>query len=858
MSYLLKNSFFFFVSLFLSYQVLAQTLTVNPSNAEVGTQQSFELSYALEGAGLRDFQAPSLSDFRIVGGPNQSQSIQFVNGSVSRSVTLSYVLQPKRTGTFTIAPATATTDNGKTVRSGKATIKVIQGSRSQPQAQRPSSPFGNMPPFGFPPNMPQPAPSAPQTTTTPRVWLKAIVDQSKVYQGQQVTVTYRIFTNVDVLSYNLDNAASFTGFWVEEITTPQNRQNTIINGESFTTVDLKKYALFAQRSGILTIDQIGGKAEVRIADPNAGFFGSFGQTETINLKSDTTTVQVLPLPQPQPTDFTGGVGSFSAQIQTDKQTLAANESFKLQLRVAGEGNTKLISQPNIEFPASFEHFDPQVTENVTNAGDAIVGNKVFEYTIVPTETGNFEIPAIKFSYFDPKEQQYKSIEQPAIQLQITPSATASTNENQLSEANTNLALQSPTKPLLQYALYWFAWALPLAFFAFRWIKSKLNPTVAPNPALVLQQQAAATALAQINKAQLALASNNTRLFYEQMQQTLRQYVSHKFGLSVGWAKDDATKQLKIANVSDNNIAKLWQLLDQCENNAYLPNIAHTASDQLSTQAQQLLQDIENDTQTESPQKQKMPKAAALGFCLMMYAAQLFAADSSQQMQQALSLYNNAQYTQAAVMYEAILKTEQQSAALYYNLGNCYYRLKQTAPAVLNYERALQLSPNNANIQHNLTLANERVTQKTDVLPQLTIMQVWLRCCNLLNTNAWATIALLFMWIWAAFILQKKALLNKQLATQKRFINIPNLLLLASLWSVVAAYTLYYQQYVQQFAIVNKPEIIVRELPTETSPSVVELSAGAKVNVLDSHADWWQIQLGSGQKGWIEGKNLVPI
>ena len=100
--------------------------------------------------------------------------------------------------------------------------------------------------------------------------------------------------------------------------------------------------------------------------------------------------------------------------------------------------------------------------------------------------------------------------------------------------------------------------------------------------------------------------------------------------------------------------------------------AHTASDQLSTQAQQLLQDIENDTQAASPQKQKMPKAAALGFCLMMYAAQLFAADSSQQMQQALSLYNNAQYTQAAVMYEAILKTEQQSAALYYNLGNCYF------------------------------------------------------------------------------------------------------------------------------------------------------------------------------------------
>lgn len=856
MSYLLKNSFFFFVSLFLSYQVLAQTLTVNPSNAEVGTQQSFELSYALEGAGLRDFQAPSLSDFRIVGGPNQSQSIQFVNGSVSRSVTLSYILQPKRTGTFTIAPATATTDNGKTVRSGKATVRVIQGSSTQ--AQRPSSPFGNMPPFGFPPNMPQPAPSAPQNTTTPRVWLKAVVDQPKVYQGQQVTVTYRIFTNVDVLSYNLDNAASFTGFWVEEMTTPQNRQNTIINGENFTTVDLKKYALFAQRSGTLTIDQIGGKAEVRIADPNAGFFGSFGQTETINLKSDTTTVQVLPLPQPQPTDFTGGVGSFSAQIQTDKHTLAANESFKLQLRIAGEGNTKLISNPSIEFPASFEHFDPQVTENVTNAGDAIVGNKVFEYTIVPTETGNFEIPAIKFSYFDPKEQQYKSIEQPAIQLQITPSATANTNENQLSEADSHLSLQSPTKPLSQYALYWLAWALPLAFFAFRWIKSKLNPTIAPNPALVLQQQAAATALAQINKAQLALANNNTRLFYEQMQQALRQYVSHKFGLSVGWAKDDAAQQLKTANVSDNNIAQLWQLLDQCENNAYLPNIAHTASDQLSTQAQQLLQNIENDTQTASPPKQKMPKAAALGFCLMLYAVQVLATDSNQQMQQALSLYNNAQYAQAAVMYEAILKTEQQSAALYYNLGNCYYRLKQTAPAVLNYERALLLSPNNTNIQHNLALANERVTQKTDVLPQLTIMQIWLRCCNLLNTNTWATIALLFMWIWAAFILQKKALLNKQLATQKRFIAISSVLLLISLWSVGAAYTLYHQQYVQQFAIVNKPEIIVRELPTETSPSVVELSAGAKINVLDSHADWWQIQIGSGQKGWIEGKNLVPI
>lgn len=852
-----KNIFFLLFTLLIPCHILAQTLSVNPSNTEVGIQQSFELSYALEGAGLRDFQAPSLSDFRIVGGPNQSQSIQFVNGSVSRSVTLSYYLQPKRIGTFTIPPATATTDNGKTLRSGKTVVRVVQGNAAQPQAQRPSSPFGNMPPMGFPPGMPQPqqqAPAAPQVSATPRVWVKAVIDQPKVYQGQQLTVTYKIFTNTDVLSYNLDNAASFTGFWVEEMNTPQNRQNVTINGENYTTVDLKKYALFPQRSGILTIDQIGGKADIRVADPNGGFFGMFGQTQEVNLKSDTAVVQVMPLPQPQPADFTGGVGSFSAQVQTDKNTLAANESFKLQLRVAGEGNTKLISNPTVEFPASFEHFDPQVTETVSNAGDAIVGNKIFEYTIVPTETGNFEIPSIKFSYFDPKEQQYKSIEQPAISLQITPSAVTNTNDNrQLSEPDTHLSLHSPTKPLLQYAIYWLVWALPLAFFAFGWIKAKLNPRVAPDPILLRQQQAAATALAQIDKAQIALAANNSRLFYEQIQHALRQYVSDKFGLSVGWAKDTATPKMQAANVSDQNIEKLVELLTHCENNAYLPTFAPTVSDQINVQVMQWIKDVENDTKAASATPQKMPKVAIWGV-LLLFAIALFAADNSDKMQQALDLYNKNEYAQAAVIYENLLKTDQQSAALYYNLGNCYYKLKQTAPAVLNYERALLLSPSNAHIQHNLLLANQQVLQKADTLPRLFIVQVWLRFCQLLSSNIWAILAVLFVWLWA--ILVKK---NTFLSTPKRLYKALHIcLLLASFCSLGASYTLYKNTYLTQFAIVNKPLGSIRELPSETSALVVELSAGAKLNLLNSQADWWQVELSSGQKGWIEGKDLWRI
>ena len=277
---------------------------------EVAVGEQFRLIYTVN-AQANGFKAPSIRDFSIIVGPNQStsSSMQIINNQVTRSIEYSYtfVLQANKEGTFTINPASVNVD-GKSRQSNPVTIKVVKGSPQQGNDNQGT------------------AQSAPDISSK-NLFVKASVNKNSPYQGEQVIVTYKIYTRIPVSEYSVTKIPALTGFWTENLmkdNTPLKQYRETINGAEYVVAEFKKDALFAQKSGKLkiapleldVIAQVERKTKrARTNDPffdnffNDSFFGSAYQNVRKTLYSNSIILNVKPLPVTgKSNDFSGAVG----------------------------------------------------------------------------------------------------------------------------------------------------------------------------------------------------------------------------------------------------------------------------------------------------------------------------------------------------------------------------------------------------------------------------------------------------------------------------------------------------------------------------------------------------------------------
>ncbi|MDP3683915.1 MAG: BatD family protein, partial [Ignavibacteria bacterium] len=310
-------------------------------------------------------------------------------------------LQPRAIGKFTIGNA-AITIKGQTLKSAPLTIEVVKGSNNQ-QAKKESNK---------------------QEVSTKEigenVFIRAIVDKSSVYQGEQVTVTYKLYTRLNIQSPQISKLPSYQGFWSEEIETSNqisfSREN--YDGKLFNVATLKKAALFPTQTGELSVTPFELKIPVLIQrkqksnSPFDDFFSDpfFGRTESVEYtaKSNTVKVNVLPLPQTSLSSFNGAVGNYTLQTSIDKKNVKQNEPITLKVMLSGEGNINLLDLPQFQIPNGFEKYDPKISTDVSRSG-VINGKKNFELLVIPRVSGSFEIPGLQFSFFNPKKKSYVTV-----------------------------------------------------------------------------------------------------------------------------------------------------------------------------------------------------------------------------------------------------------------------------------------------------------------------------------------------------------------------------------------------------------------------------------------------------------------
>ena len=235
----------------------------------------------------------------------------------------------------------------------------------------------------------------------------------------------------------------------------------------------------------------------------------------------------------------------------------------------------------------------------------------------------------------------------------------------------------------------------------------------------------------------------------------------------------------------------------------------------------------------------------------------FLASFAASKEQADALYEQDKFAEAASIYETLLKTEGVAAEVYYNLGNCYYKMDEIPLAVLNYERAYLLEPGDEDIRANLALARGKTIDKVVPPSEMFFVTWWRDLTHCMSIQVWTTLGIV------AFILMLIGVLVYMFVTpitiRKVGVYGAMGLLVIVLVANLAALSQHLDQTHRNTAIILSPALTVKSSPSHTSTDLFLIHEGSKVLILDaSMAEWMEIKFEEGKQGWVPAKSLEII
>ncbi|MFX0556224.1 SH3 domain-containing protein [Maribacter sp. CXY002] len=222
-------------------------------------------------------------------------------------------------------------------------------------------------------------------------------------------------------------------------------------------------------------------------------------------------------------------------------------------------------------------------------------------------------------------------------------------------------------------------------------------------------------------------------------------------------------------------------------------------------------------------------------------------------EKATKAYNEGDFSNAVALYHKILEGGEHSAALYFNMGNAYYKLNEIPESIYYFEKSLLLNPNDEEVKQNLSYAQNMTLDAIDTLPQTSLSRFYKNITNRFSFEGWAYLSILFLTL---FVVLYIAFYYFEHSSRKRWAFITSLLfLILCVVSVVFAFVAQRDYNSDNPAIIFADEIQISAEPNENSQEVFILHAGTKVNVLDQLNAWYRIRLTDGKTGWIPSEAL---
>ena len=835
---------------------VAQTLTASaPSRVSVGEQ--FRLSYTVNTQNVSDFRAGNIpAEFEVLIGPNRSMqsSYQMINGhtSQSSSITYTYIVAATKGGSYTI-PAAHVVVDGKKIASNALTIKVIgsTGSNSRPYNDDEGEEVREMG----------------SRISGSDLFIKVSANKKRVYEQEPILLTYKVYTLVQ-LSQLRGDMPDLKSFYTQEVDLPQQKSFSLetVNGRPYRTCTWSQYVMFPQTTGKLHIPAITFEGVViqqnRNVDPFEAFFnGGSGYVEVKKkIEAPGIEIQVDPLPQ-RPATFSGGVGKFNISAQLDKTETKANDPITLRIIVSGTGNLKLIKQPVINLPKDFDKYEPKVTEQTKLTTAGIEGSKIYDVLIVPRHQGKYDIPPVEFTYFDTSTKRYETVKTEAFHLDVAKGSGASavsdfSGQDELQELNKDIrfiktgdADQHLTGDyFFGSTAYWITIAVLVLVFITLFVIFRQRAIDNANVTAMRGKKANKVATKRLKQAARLMTDNKPGEFYDEVLRALWGYVGDKLNIPVAQlSHDNISSKLAERGVHQSIIDKFIGALDECEFERYAPGDPKGNMSKVYDKAILAIEKIE-----EVMKKAGRKSAATIAVLLMLLPMAANAATKAD----ADSAYVNGNYQEAIKVYESLLK-HGESAELYYNLGNAYYRTENITRAVLNYERALLLSPGDGDIRFNLQIARSKTIDK--IVPESEMFFVtWYRSLvNIMSVDGWGRMALVSLAL--VIVLFLVYLFSARVWVQKVGFFGGGILLVVFVFSNFFAWQQRQQLLNREGAIVVAPSVTVKSTPAQNGTDLFILHEGTKVVITDgSMKSWREIRLADGKKGWIESKKIELI
>ena len=578
--------------LFAIYNISSAQIRFSASAPKaVALNQNFQITFTIENGQPKTLTPPSFADFQVLGGPNESSSMQWINGKTSQSVSYSYVLRPKKEGTFKINKAGANIE-GANMEANELSITVTPPVQQQAQQRR--DPFGD--PFGDDPmeqQAPQQSNGDAQKQLKENVFVRLVTDKSSVYTGEKVTATLKIYFRLGIGNLSMPKAPTFDGFWSQEIQGPKEKKPTIetVNGQQYNVAEIQQYNLYPQKSGNLNISAAELNMIVQVPRHSRSifdnFFGPQAQNVEYKASSNAVALTVKELPSAgKPENFSGAVGRFSYDVKLSAKEGKTDDAVTYTVKVAGAGNLKTIDISKPELPDGFEIYDPKTKEDIANTAAGMSGSKQYDYLIIPRQPGEYKIPGTTFSYFDPTAAKYITLSSPELSLKVTGAPSQNPNTNQavtnkedISNLHSDIRYiktgtakleKSPT-PFFGSAGYVGLVASPfLLFIGLIFVKRK-NEDMAAD--LVGAKRRRATKLAQkrLSTAQKHLTTGDKPAFYDEVSRAMWGYVGDKLNIDQSQlSKENVEEKLLTKNVKADTISKLKTLISICEQALYSP------------------------------------------------------------------------------------------------------------------------------------------------------------------------------------------------------------------------------------------------------------------------------------------------
>ncbi len=541
-----------FVLLIAFISLEAQTRFVATADAkEIVKGGYLEVTFTLENASGTQFKAPAFKNFKVAGGPSTSQSTSWVNGKSSSAIGYSFTLLADKIGTMTIGPASIKVGK-QTLSTRPIQVKVVKGRKMANGA------VANL---------------------EEQVFIRAEPSVNEARIGQQILLDYKLYTVINIESYNIISEPEYDGFYAQNISRFDGRVvKEVINGIQYSTKILRRVALYPQQAGLMTIDpmssRLGVVDETKPKQRRSFFFNR--NLKQFNVNTQTIQINVKPLPDNAPPTFSGAVGNYGMQVQVDKNKLTTDDAITLQVTITGNGDIKRLQPPKLNLDPNLEVYEPNILdEKEVEQNGQNYSQKILEYLILPKEPGRYQI-APEFTYFDTDSLAYRTLKPRIFNVFVSKGTGKSNVKQDLAEDDklmgdikfikTDSNLSKAGSYFYGSPFFWILFALPLCMLGGVVVKKQMDankPEI--DLTLLKSQQAQKHAEEKLATAKKYLGENNGRAFYDEVSRAMFGYVGDKLNMPPSeFSKQNISEKLSSLNVNQEHIAKFTEIIKTAE------------------------------------------------------------------------------------------------------------------------------------------------------------------------------------------------------------------------------------------------------------------------------------------------------